>query len=258
MHYTGIITSVNKPKISIITVVFNAANTIENCIDSVLKQTYSNLEYIVVDGQSTDGTMDVVHKYHKNIHKVVSEPDNGIYDAMNKGIALATGDIVGMLNADDCFADSNVLSEVAAGFATSGADIIYGDINYLDIKGNIIRKWRSGQYRYGYFNWGWMPPHPSFYVKSELFKKFGFYKIQYNSAADYELMLRYIHKHKISAYYINKVMVNMLIGGVSNKSIINRFKAWRNDIIAMRDNGLIFPFFSIICKPFRKISQFIK
>lgn len=238
--------------------VYNAANTIENCISSVIKQTYPHVEHIIIDGKSTDGTLSVINKYGKNIHKIISEPDKGIYDAMNKGIALATGDVIGMLNADDCFADNTVLSEVANAFLTSGADIIYGDINYINIKGNIIRKWRSGKYKHGYFNWGWMPPHPSFYVKKHLLEKFGPYNTQYGSATDYELMLRYIHANKSTVYYVNKIMVNMLVGGVSNKSIGNRFKAWRNDIKAMRNNGLLFPFFSIICKPFRKISQYIR
>ncbi|QKJ30424.1 glycosyltransferase [Mucilaginibacter mali] len=244
-------------KISIITVTFNAADTIENCIRSVISQTYPNVEYIIVDGLSTDTSLAIIDKYKKHVHHIISEPDNGIYHAMNKGISLATGDVIGMLNADDIFASNNILADVANAFTASGADIVYGDIDYIDKQSKIIRKWRSGKYKHGSFNWGWMPPHPSFYARRTLFEKLGAYRPQYGSATDYELMLRYIHTHKSPVYYLNIVMVKMLVGGVSNKSISNRFKAWRNDIKAMRNNGLLFPLFSIIWKPFRKIMQFI-
>lgn len=247
----------NSLKISIITVTFNAAATIEKCISSVLAQTYSNVEYIIVDGRSTDDSLAIINKYKKYIHRIISEPDHGIYDAMNKGISISTGDVIGMLNADDVFASVDVLNKIANAFTTWGTDIVYGDIDYVNRQDKIIRKWRSGAYKAGGFNWGWMPPHPSFYVKRNLFGKFGAYRPQYGSATDYELMLRYIHVHKCSVYYINIVMVKMLVGGVSNKSISNRFKAWRNDIKAMRNNGLLFPLFSIVWKPFRKIMQYI-
>ncbi|MES2278872.1 MAG: glycosyltransferase family 2 protein [Bacteroidota bacterium] len=245
-------------KISLITVTFNAADTIEGCICSVIEQAYSNLEYIIIDGGSTDATLAIINKYKDHIHQIVSAPDGGIYDAMNKGIKLATGDIIGTLNADDRFAAGDILTSVAQGFASSGGDIIYGDINYVNREDKIIRKWKSGAYKHGCFNWGWMPPHPSFYAKRILFEQLGYYQIQYGSATDYELMLRFIHTNKAKVFYINKLMVNMLIGGVSNKSISNRIKAWRNDFKAMGNNGLIFPYFSIIWKPFRKIMQYIK
>lgn len=243
--------------ISLITVTYNAADTIERCINSVAAQQYSNLEYIIIDGQSTDATPAIIHQYQQYISILVSEPDKGIYDAMNKGIALASGDIIGMLNADDSFADAHVLKEVSEAFATSGADIIYGDLDYVDKQHKIIREWRSGIYSQGSFNWGWMPPHPTFYARRELFETIGKYQPEYGSATDYELMLRFIHTNKATVYYINKVLVKMLVGGVSNKSIINRIKAWRNDFKAMRSNGLLFPYISIVLKPFRKITQFI-
>lgn len=244
-------------KISLITVTYNAAATIERCISSVVQQGYSNLEYIIIDGQSTDATLSIINKYEKYISIIVSEPDKGIYDAMNKGIALASGNIIGMLNADDWFASTDVLNAVSEAFEKSGAEAIYSDIDYVDNGGKIIRKWRSGHYRQGYFNWGWMPPHPSFYVKRALFEQLGLYKPAYGSATDYELMLRFIHTNHISVYYIEKVLVKMLVGGVSNKSIANRIKAWRNDYRAMRNNGIILPFISIMLKPLRKITQFM-
>jgi glycosyltransferase involved in cell wall biosynthesis len=249
---------VNGTKISLITVAYNAADTIERCIRSVIEQDYPGLEYIIIDGQSTDTTPVIINKHKDNIHITVTQPDSGIYDAMNKGIALATGDIIGMLNADDFFADEQVLKQIAQAFTQSGADVLYGDIDYVDKHDKIIRKWRSGRYKPGCFSLGWMPPHPSFYARRELFNKYGFYKPEYGSATDYELMVRFIHTHKATVYYINKVLVKMLVGGVSNKSIINRIKAWRNDFKAMKANGILFPYISVILKPFRKITQFIR
>jgi glycosyltransferase involved in cell wall biosynthesis len=248
---------VSSAKISLITVAYNAAATIERCISSVAEQEYSNLEYIIIDGKSADTTLDIINKYQKHISIIVSEPDSGIYDAMNKGIALASGDIIGMLNADDWLAGPDVLTCVSEAFEKSDAEAIYSDIDYVDERGRVIRKWRSGRYRHGYFNWGWMPPHPSFYVKRILFERMGFYKPVYGSATDYELMLRFIHANHTPVYYIEKVSVKMLTGGVSNKSLMNRIKAWRNDYRAMRNNGIIFPCFSVILKPLRKITQFM-
>lgn len=244
-------------KISLITVTYNAADTIERCIRSVIEQDYPDLEYIIIDGQSTDDTPAIINKYKNHINITIAEPDNGIYEAMNKGIALAGGDIIGMLNADDFFADKEVLKTIAEAFASTGTDVLYGDIDYVDKQDKIIRKWRSGIYRQGYFNWGWMPPHPSFYARQELFIKYGAYNPAYGSATDYELMLRFIHANKATAYYLNKILVKMLVGGVSNKNITNRIKAWKNDFKAMKTNGILFPHISIILKPFRKITQFI-
>jgi glycosyltransferase involved in cell wall biosynthesis len=245
-------------KISLITVTFNAADTIERCINSVVNQQYPDLEYIIIDAQSTDETLLIINKYKKNVHHIVSEPDNGIYDAMNKGIKQATGNIIGLLNADDHFATNDILKTINNIFETTTADAVYGDIDYVNKDDKVIRKWRSGLYKPGAFNHGWMPPHPSFYVKRELFKKFGLYNLQYGSATDYELMLRFIHTHKIKVEYINKVVVKMLIGGVSNKSFKNRISAWKNDYKAMRTSGLLFPYISIILKPLRKVTQYIK
>jgi len=249
---------VGSVNISLITVTFNAADTIEKCINSVVGQTYPHLEYIIVDAQSTDGTLAIVNKYQRYIRHIISEPDKGIYDGMNKGIALATGDIVGVLNADDHFAADDVLAQVARAFKTSGADIIYGDIDYIDKNNKIIRKWRSGQYKHGHFNRGWMPPHPSFYAKRQLFMSLGMYQLQYSSATDYELMLRFIHTHKVKTHYLNKVMVKMLVGGVSNKNIGNRINAWRHDFKAMKSHNLAFPYLLVILKPIRKIIQYIR
>ncbi|MES2807858.1 MAG: glycosyltransferase family 2 protein [Bacteroidota bacterium] len=244
-------------KVSIVTVTYNAQKTLGRCIQSVIAQNYPNIEYIVIDGASTDNTSQIISQYQSNIDVFVSKPDMGIYDAMNKGIKMATGDIVGILNADDYFADDNIITAVNEGFINSEADVIYGNLKYLNPNGAVVRKWKTGAYKHGMFNWGWMPPHPTFYCKRRLFEQHGLYNLQYGTAADYELMLRFIHAKKASVYYLNKVMVNMIVGGVSNITYHNRIKAWGNDFRAMRKNGVLFPQFCILLKPLRKIFQFI-
>ncbi|HTD39323.1 MAG TPA: glycosyltransferase family 2 protein [Mucilaginibacter sp.] len=235
---------------------FNAQNTIERCITSVLQQRFKNIQYIIIDGGSTDNTIRIINKYKENIDFFISEPDSGVYDAMNKGIALATGDIIGTINADDFFADDNVLYSIAKVFTEQNTDILYGDLDYIDPNDKVIRKWRSGKYRKGMFNWGWMPPHPTFYCKKRLFDNLGIYKLDYGSAGDYELMLRFIHLNSTSIYYLNKVLVKMVVGGISNKSLCNRVKAMRFDLKAMRNNNIFLPIVTLLFKPLRKIVQF--
>jgi glycosyltransferase involved in cell wall biosynthesis len=244
-------------KISLITVTRNAQKTIGRCIESVITQNYSNIEYIIIDGASTDDTLQIINQYKQHINIFVSEPDAGIYDAMNKGIKLATGNIVGILNSDDFFAYKEILGDVATAFTTQNVDVLYGDLNYINPNGSIVRKWRSGAYKRGMFNRGWMPPHPTFYCKRELFEKWGAYDLKYGTAADYELMLRFIHLNKAAAYYLQTTMVNMVVGGQSNKSYLNRFKAWGNDYNAMRKNGVRFPLLCVVFKPLSKILQYI-
>ncbi len=243
-------------KISLITVAYNAQNTIEQCIISVLRQKFTNIQYIIIDGGSTDNTIQIVNKYKDKIDLLISEPDNGVYDAMNKGMALATGQVIGTLNADDYYANDDVLIDVARAFEQEKIKILYGDLDYVDKSGRTIRKWRSGKYKSGKFNWGWMPPHPTFYCRLDLFKELGHYKLDYGSAADYELMLRFIPVNKANLYYLDKVMVKMITGGISNKSFSNRVQAMRFDLKAMRNNNIWLPVITILCKPLRKIAQF--
>jgi glycosyltransferase involved in cell wall biosynthesis len=247
---------VQELKISLITVVYNAETTIGRCIESVISQNFKNVEYIVIDACSTDKTKQIINHYSNYINVFRSEPDSGIYDAMNKGIKLAHGDVIGTLNADDFFADDCVLSEIAAAFITQNSDILYADLDYVNPAGKIIRKWRSGGYANGMFNWGWMPPHPTFYCKTGLFKKLGYYKQEYGTAADYELMLRFMHTHRINSFYLNKVTVKMTVGGISNKSYRNRVQALFNDSKAMRTHNILFPLLTLVCKPLRKLFQF--
>jgi glycosyltransferase involved in cell wall biosynthesis len=248
---------VEELKISLITVTYNSESTIKRCIESVIRQNYNNLEYIVIDGKSNDNTIKIIDNYKNNISCLISEPDNGIYEAMNKGIALASGHIVGTINSDDFFADDEILNSVAQAFIQQNADILYGNLNYINPAGKVIRKWNSGEYKNGMFNWGWMPPHPSFYCKKQLFDQFGLYDLKYGTAADYELMVRFMHSNKVGGYYLNKIMVNMITGGISNKTYINRLKAWSFDLKAMLNNNILFPFVTIFLKPLRKIIQYI-
>ena len=246
-------------KISVITVVFNGEKTIRQTIESVLGQEYGDIEYIVVDGNSTDSTVDIVKSFGNRITKFVSEKDRGIYDAMNKGIQLATGEVVGMLNADDLFADSGILSQVVAAFKQSGADAVYGDLQYFDGETNrVTRYWRAGTYRTGLFLWGWMPPHPTFFIRRSWYQKLGGFRLDMGTAADYELMLRMVHKHRTRLTYVQKVLVRMRVGGISNASLKNRLLANRNDARAWRVNEISPYPITILLKPFRKILQFIR
>jgi glycosyltransferase involved in cell wall biosynthesis len=220
-------------------------------------QNYSNIQYIVIDGGSTDKTVNIADKYKHFIKHLVSEPDKGIYDAMNKGIRLATGDVVGILNADDVFADRSILSTIADAFKNSNADVVYGDLDYVDKNGTVSRKWRSGTFTPNSFNLGWMPPHPTFYCKRYLFEKFGFYSMNYGTAADYELMLRFLFVNKVEAVYVKKVLVRMKTGGKSNESLANRLKGCFFDLRAIRKNGIRFPFLTIALKPLLKLNQYI-
>ncbi|MEP6614576.1 MAG: glycosyltransferase family 2 protein [Mucilaginibacter sp.] len=243
-------------KISIITVCFNAESTIESCIASVKSQNYTEIEYIIIDGGSTDKTINIINNYAHYVSHFVSEPDLGIYDAMNKGIKLATGDIIGMLNADDYFADNSVLSNIADAFCNYNTDIIYGDLDYINEKTTVIRKWRSGEFSRRKLEFGWMPPHPTFYCNRKLFEKFGLYSLDYGTAADYELMLRYLYVNKLTAHYLKKVIIKMKLGGKSNKSMKARVKGLFFDLKAMRNNGIGLPLIALIVKPARKITQY--
>jgi len=247
-------------KISIITVSYNAETSIEDTIQSVLNQTYSNVEYIIIDGASTDKTIEICNSYKTKIKTIISEKDKGIYDAMNKGVAMATGDIIGVLNADDFYIDNKVLKKVADKFETEKCDGLYANLVYVNAKDTSIvtRKWVSGKYKQNSFLKGWMPPHPTFFVKKECYKKYGNYSLELKSAADYELMLRMVHKYKITLSYLNEVTVKMRVGGVSNSSLKNRINANKEDRKAWKMNNLKPNLFTLIRKPLSKIVQFYK
>lgn len=245
-------------RITVITVTYNAEATIEDCVRSVLSQDYPNLEYIVIDGASSDTTLERLEKYKDKISRLISEKDQGLYDALNKGIALATGEYVGILHADDFYPATDTISKYANRMLSGACDAIYADLVYVDATNvnRVVRKWKSGQYREGAFYYGWMPPHPTFFVKRELYLQFGAYSLALKTASDYELMLRFIHKHKISLCYLPETTVCMRRGGLSNASLANRLKANAEDRKAWVMNGLKPRFYTLWFKPLRKILQF--
>ncbi len=243
-------------KISLITATFNAAATLEGCLKSVSRQSLLP-EHIIIDGSSIDETFSIATEYRGHRLKVFSEPDNGLYDAMNKGIRQATGDIVGILNADDVYSGPDVLQMVADVFDEERVDACYGDLCYVDYRdiSKVVRYWMSGDLHYRNFYWGWMPPHPTFFVRRIVYEKHGVFNLNLGSAADYELMLRFLLRYRVSARYIPKVLVKMRNGGVSNFSIANRIRANRMDRKAWKVNGLHPYAWTFIAKPLRKLGQ---
>jgi glycosyltransferase involved in cell wall biosynthesis len=252
-------------KISIITVCFNSAEVLATAIESVIEQSYSDIEYIVVDGLSTDGTIDVIKNYKLKIEKErpdmlfkwISETDGGLYDAMNKGIAMATGDVVGILNSDDLYADNRVVGDVALRFENCSCDGVYGDLVYVDDKdlSRMRRYWKAGECGLSAFRKGWMLPHPTFFVRRELYKRFGGYRTDFTNSADYELILRFVYKHVIQLTYLQRILVRMRVGGVSNATLRDRLEANSEDRRAWKVNGLKAPVWIRLTKPLRKVSQ---
>ncbi len=247
-------------KVSIITIAYNAAETIEETIQSVVNQSHDSIEYILIDGGSTDDTLNIAGRYNAKINKLISEPDKGVYDAMNKGLALAEGEIIAILNADDAYANPKVIANVVAAFERSGSDVCYGDLEYVDRNdtSKVIRRWISGEYKKSAFLDGWMPPHPAFFAKKKLYTEFGLFNTALKTSADYELMLRFLYKHNTTAVYLNDVLVKMKTGGQSNASFKNRIKANKEDRLAWKINGLKPGNLTLIKKPLRKLSQFWK
>lgn len=227
-------------KISVVTAVFNGGETIASALDSALAQGDANCELVVIDGESTDGTQDVLRRYADRLGAFVSEPDQGIYDALNKGIRKASGDVVGFLHADDMFADSSALSRVTNAFADSGVDAVYGDLFYVDKydPSRVIRYWRAGEFSRERLGWGWMPPHPTFYVRRSVYERLGGFDTSYRIAADYDCMLRFLWRGELRVAYIPEVLVKMRVGGASNRSLRNIVQKSREDWRALRSNGV--------------------
>jgi glycosyltransferase involved in cell wall biosynthesis len=247
-------------KVYIITIAYNEEETIYETIKSVINQDYENIEYIVVDGASKDRTVTIVRSFGFKVAKFISEPDNGIYDAMNKGLALATGDIIGILNADDIYADTKVISDVVKKFQEEKVEGLYADLVYVkrENTNNITRYWKAGNYTKGKFLKGWMPPHPTFFVKREIYEKYGNFITTFKSASDYEIMLRFIHKHEIKITYLPRVITKMRVGGISNVTFKSRMRANKEDREAWKMNGLKPGVFTMIRKPLSKVGQFFR
>lgn len=245
-------------KVSVITAVFRNEAYIRDAIESVLSQKHVTLEYIIVDGGSNDGTVEIVKEYGDRIHHFISEPDEGVYFALNKGISLATGEIIALLHSDDFYAHPYVLSQVASVFESESCDAVYSNLYYVHGKNveRIVRLWDSGEYVEGDFYLGWMPPHPAFFARRSLYEKYGAFNTSLKSSADYELMLRLIHKEKIHVTYIPKFFVRMRTGGASNRTLWNRIKANLEDRKAWEINGIKPKWYTQILKPLTKLKQY--
>ncbi len=247
------------PLVSIITVCFNSGETIDSTLKSVAMQDYPHIEHIIIDGLSRDNTLDIVSHY-PHVSTVITEKDQGIYDAMNKGIRTATGDIIGILNSDDFYANPQVITAVVEAMTKESADALYADLLYVSSSdaNKKIRRWTSGPYKKNKFLFGWMPPHPTFFVRKKWYDQAGSFNLQLKSAADYELMLRFLYRYNISVTYLPRIIVKMRAGGNSNASWSNRIRANREDRKAWELNELKPYFFTLWLKPVRKIPQFIK
>ena len=245
-------------KISIVTATFNSASTVRDTLESIRGQDHPDIEHLIVDGGSTDGTLDIVKGY-PHVSRVVTGKDDGIYDAMNKGIRMATGGVIGILNSDDVYTDETVLTDVAAAFADPSVMTVYADLQYVaaDDVDRVQRTWNSGRFKKRNFYYGWMPPHPTFFVRREVYEKAGLFHAGLRSAADYEFMLRILLKWGMSTHYIPRVIVKMRTGGMSNASLLNRLRANKEDRQAWKLNDLRPYFFTLYLKPLRKIHQFI-
>jgi glycosyltransferase involved in cell wall biosynthesis len=244
-------------KISIITATYNSAATVRDTLTSIASQHYHNIEHLIVDGLSKDSTLEIVKEF-SHVAKVISEKDNGIYDAMNKGVKLATGDIIGILNSDDFYTGPLVLSKVAAAFEDPSVEAVYGDLQYVkqDNVQVVTRTWKSGKYKKKSLYYGWMPPHPTFFIRRHVYDICGVFNTTLRSAADYELMLRVLLKFNVHAQYIPETLVKMRAGGMSNASLKNRLNANKEDEMAWKLNELKPYFFTTWLKPLRKVLQF--
>jgi glycosyltransferase len=244
-------------KISIITAVCNNRKEIVHAIDSVLSQSYPNIEYIVVDGASTDGTKEVIESYGSKISKFISEVDNGMYYALNKGISVATGDVIGILHSDDIFENNQVIAQIAEIFQNTGSDGIYGNLVYVNKKNpkKIIRFWKSNPFELPMLKKGWMLPHPTLFIKRNLFEKHGLYDTNYRISADYDLMLRMLSNPELKFAYLPQVITRMRIGGASNRSLKNIILKSKEDFRALQKNQ-IGGWKTLLMKNFSKIGQF--
>lgn len=244
-------------KVSIVTVTYNSAATIEEALNSVDLQSYENIEHIVVDGGSTDETVQLVKRHSRRLSQLISEPDNGIYDAMNKGLRLATGEIVGFLNGDDMLASKDAIQFIVQAASDDGAKAFFGDLLYIDPsrQNPLVRYWRAGTFSRQKLRSGWMPPHPTLYVKRSMMEDLGGFDASLKIAADYEFMLRLFSTPKLRAIYIHQVLVKMRVGGISNASLRTVILKSREDLSALRKHrigGLP----TLFCKNLRKLPQF--
>lgn len=247
-------------KISVITVAYNAEKTIGDTILSVLEQDHPEIEYIIIDGASTDGTMSIVERFREKIAVIVSEPDKGIYDAMNKGISLATGDVVGILNADDFYLDGHVLSRVAEAMQDENVGAVFADLVYIrpENLSRPFRRYSSKRFDPSKFAYGWMPAHPTFFLRRRYYEAYGLYKTDYRIAADYELLIRMLYVHRVPYVYIPEVLIKMRLGGASTRSFKSNIVLNREIVRACRENGIETNFFKVYSKYPKKFLELIR
>ncbi|MEY0234828.1 glycosyltransferase family 2 protein [Providencia manganoxydans] len=223
-------------KVSIITATYNSSNTIIDTLTSLENQSYKNIEYIIIDGASKDNTLEIIKKYSTKVSKIISEPDKGIYDALNKGIEVSTGDIIGFLHSDDILAYPTAIEDLVNTLMNEQSQAIYADLEYVSKENtsNVVRRWISGNYKHSNLKKGWMPPHPTFFMKRNLYKQYGSFDLNFKISADYDSLLRYLWLNNISVSYLPKVVTKMRVGGESNRSFLNILKKTKEDILALR------------------------
>ncbi len=248
-------------EISIVTTVYNRRCTVAQAIRSVQAQAHQRVQHVVIDGASSDGSLQVIRECLGPTGVLVSEPDKGIYDALNKGIAMCSGDVIGVMHSDDFFADDRVLSDVALAFADPAVDAVYGDLDYVDGSDTrkIVRHWRAGTYRRDRLDWGWMPPHPTLFVRRSVVERWGAYDTRYRISADYDSILRYLGQGQIRIAYVPRVLVKMRLGGESNGSFTKVMRKSWEDWLAMRRNGVgrLGGVGSLAWKNLSKVRQFV-
>ncbi|MBM3965201.1 MAG: glycosyltransferase [Planctomycetes bacterium] len=245
-------------RVSIVTAVYNRVSTIECALHSIRSQRNAEIELIVVDGMSSDGTTEVLQRNRAQIDTLIHEPDDGIYDALNKGVDAAQGDVIGFLHADDFFASDTVVQNIVDQFDRSGCEGIYGDLLYVSAEDpeRVVRYWRAGSYHPSKLRWGWMPPHPTVYLRREAYRRLGAFRTDLQIAADYEILVRMLAKHCLDMRYLEEILVKMRVGGKSNASLRNRMLANREDRRAWEINGMRPPTGLRFTKPLRKLSQY--
>ncbi|MDA9305452.1 glycosyltransferase [Flavobacteriaceae bacterium] len=242
-------------KISVITISYNAEDTIEKTLKSIENQSYNNIEHIIIDGGSKDSTLEICNSFSHEA-KIISELDNGVYDAFNKGLKLATGDVVGFLNADDTFYNENSIQDIVDAFSNNETDIVYGNLDYVNEESKVIRNWISRPYEKGLVKKAWKPAHPTFYCKKEVYDRLGGYNDSFKIAGDFELCLRFLEINQVPSFYLNKKLVKMLVGGISNSALKSKWIIFKEDLRALKINNIsVNPVLFFLYK-LKKLKQF--